>query len=540
MRVKTATLDNFNVLTKALNTNDTDLLAQLIDKIGLEGLMDRDLLHLARGSRQPSVVMFITTLAVENMPQQERAYLVLHAYRSIMGNALVEEIAPLGADHIVVQAVNAIINHHEQIDPPGIVTDIDLANWFDAIELAVDFGRLTLAETLIAGFIANKPADTAIVSLKYRLSERQALLPPQTDWNAMARCHELVLQAIDRKTYEELWDHVNLHAVECYAKAENWDRVAELAKHSEYNAEKHVAFHRLAEAYCQQGDYLYSIREMDRFIETICEQIDLSIDEKTPEKADGAASGEGKDKDAFNPEQAGKALAELQEILEPTGKAIFLVSGTLLGYARTGSVLSHDKDMDVGLFGWEEQFDIVQRILDSGKFKIFFEYIRGNRTYQLPVVHFETGTTIDMFFYRKENNKFVTGINAPWNYLQRFEFSPFVLRETTFLGTKVWVPHNIDQNLTENFGNWRIPEPDYVSHVESPSMMGAGELVHMLVCRLNLVSAITEQKYSRIPRILAVLDHYADRPGHMETHLREMLQTYAKFIDKKFSRRSAS
>jgi hypothetical protein len=540
MRVKTATLENFNVLTKALNTNDTRLLTQLIDKIGLEGLMDRDLLHLARGSRQPSVVMFITTLAIENMAQSERAYLILHAYRSIMGKALAEEIAPLGHDHIVIQAVNAIIHEHAEINPPGIITETDLANWFDAIELAVDFGRLPLAEVLTAGFINNKPEDTAIVSLKYRLSERQALLPPETDWNAMARCHELVLHAIDRKTYEELWDHVNLHAVECYAKAENWDRVAVLAKHSEYNSEKHVAFHRLAEAYCQQGDYFASIREMDRFIETICEQIDLSADETPVAKVDAASVENTSTKDVFNPEHAGKALAELQEILEPTGKAIFLVSGTLLGYARTGSVLSHDKDMDVGLFGWEEQFEIVQRILDSGKFKIFFEYIRGNRTYQLPVVHYETGTTIDMFFYRKENNKFVTGINAPWNYLQRFEFSPFVLRETKFLGTSVWVPHNIDQNLTENFGNWRIPEPDYVSHVESPSMIGAGELVHMLVCRLNLVSAITEQKYSRISRILAVLDHYSDRPGRMENHLREMLESYAKFVDKKFSRRSAS
>ena len=540
MRVKTATLENFNVLTKALNTNDTALLGQLIEKIGLEGLMDRDLLHLARGSRQPSVVMFITTLAVENTTQFERAYLVLHAYRSIMGNALVEEIAPLGDDHIVIQTISALIHNRDDINPPGIVTETDLANWFDAIELAVDFGRLPLAEILIAGFLANKPEDAAITSLKYRLSERQALLPPLTDWNSMARCHELILNAIDREAYSELWDHVNLHAVECYAKAENWTRVAELAKRSEHNSDKHVAFHRLAEAYCQQGDYLASIREMDRFIETICEQIDLTPDEKPTEKSEDQSSSPSTAKDDFNPEDAGKALAELQEILEPTGKAIFLVSGTLLGYARTGSVLSHDKDMDVGLFGWEEQFDIVQRILDSGKFKIFFEYIRGNRTYQLPVVHYETGTTIDMFFYRKENNKFVTGINAPWNYLQRFEFSPFVLRETTFLGTNVWVPHNIDQNLTENFGNWRIPEPDYVSHVESPSMIGAGELVHMLVCRLNLVSAITEQKYSRIPRILAVLDHYSDRPGHMENHLRQMLETYSKFVDKKFSRRSAS
>ncbi len=540
MRVKTATLENFNVLTKALNTNDTVLLGQLIEKIGLEGLMDRDLLHLARGSRQPSVVMFITTLAVENTTQFERAYLVLHAYRSIMGNALVEEIAPLGDDHIVIQTISALIHNRDDINPPGIVTETDLANWFDAIELAVDFGRLPLAEILIADFLANKPEDAAITSLKYRLSERQALLPPLTDWNSMARCHELILNAIDREAYSELWDHVNLHAVECYAKAENWNRVAELAKRSDHNSDKHVAFHRLAEAYCQQGDYLASIREMDRFIETICEHIDLTPDEKSAEKSEDQCSSTSTAKDDFNPEEAGKALAELQEILEPTGKAIFLVSGTLLGYARTGSVLSHDKDMDVGLFGWEEQFDIVQRILDSGKFKIFFEYIRGNRTYQLPVVHYETGTTIDMFFYRKENNKFVTGINAPWNYLQRFEFSPFVLRETIFLGTNVWVPHNIDQNLTENFGNWRIPEPDYVSHVESPSMIGAGELVHMLVCRLNLVSAITEQKYNRIPRILTVLDHYSDRPGHMENHLRQMLETYSKFVDKKFSRRSAS
>ena len=321
--------------------------------------------------------------------------------------------------------------------------------------------------------------------------------------------------------------------MECSRKAQNWDNVIALEPLLKREKLKEFSAFRIAEALCQKGEYEASVAYLDKHLSRYLENRNRATPPEElnhPRPVIEGSKDEAASED-FSAERAGQALAELSEILEKVGNQMFLVSGTLLGYARNGSVLPHDKDIDVGIFGWESQFDIIEAVVKTGRFKIFPRYLNGQRTHQLPVYHIETRMTMDMFIFHKEGNKFITGVNPPWGYLQRFEFSPFLLKEVEFLGVKTHVPANYDRHLTENFGNWRLPTPDYVSHVESPSTMGQGEPLHQLVCRLNLIEAIYKKKPARIPRILAVVKQFSDRPGGMDNELVERLLTFGKTME---------
>jgi hypothetical protein len=543
MRVKAKTLEAIRSLTIAFQGQNDAEIIRIVEEIGLDEIMEPDMMHLARGARQPAVVILLTTLAMANGVRPERAFLIFHAYQSILSGKLQADIAPLGASHIVIQAINAIITKQTEIYPEEVSVETDIANWLDAVELAIDFEQFALAENIIRGLLMTKPDIAVIISLKYRLTERHALLRDTIDWASLARCYHLVMDAIPDGVDDELKDNLNLHAVISFAKNEDWKGILEHAPKSTHGAENFVAFHRLAEAHCHLGDYNSAVYNLDELLEAYCiagGEAKIESTEIASETADLTELVSEEKKVEFDPTKAGKALAELQEILSGLGKHLFLISGTLLGYARTGSVLSHDKDIDVGLFGWEDQFDIVAAILKTGKFKIFFEYLRGERMYQLPVCHLETGMTIDMFFYRNEGNKVITGVNAPWEYLQRFEFTPFMLRDAEFLGSKISVPHDIDLNLTENFGNWHVSIPDYVSHVESPSTMDQGGLVHQMVGRLNMVDSIVQYKYGRVLRILDVMKKFMDREGGMDQGLYDLIRSFCEQKAKENIRKIAS
>jgi hypothetical protein len=545
MRVKPKTFEDLKALNAAIASKEDANIEAAAEKIGLEGLLNPDLMHLARGSHAHPAVLLIATLTMQNGKRPERAYLLLHAYQSILSKKLQAEIAPLGAGHIVIQTINALIEDHKTVDPNLVSPETDIANWFDAIELAVDFEKPNLAESILEGFVSTQPSEAALVSVKYRLTERFSLQNETIDWKSLARCYGIVHDALTKFDQDDLREDLKLHILECCTKAQDWDCVLAFSEFFKKPQYKQVAFYRRAEAHCQKGDYLGSIQAMDEFLAIDCQLIgdkkDHAEDEEIKVDTSEDNTLQRHTDDNFDADLAGKAIAELQSILKPLGKEIFLVSGTLLGFARNKSVLPHDKDIDVGLFGWEDQFEIVDAIHKSGKFKIFMEYLRGERTHQLPVGHYATGMTIDMFFYRQEGSKVVTGVNAPWNYLQRFEFTPFMLREVEFLGAKVSVPFDIDRNLTENFGNWSIPDPDYISHVESPSTMDQGGLVHLLVCRLNLAETLSKKKFTRVPRILNVLAKYRNEPGAMSSELfHRLLDTSETWSEKSNHNRLAS
>ena len=62
---------------------------------------------------------------------------------------------------------------------------------------------------------------------------------------------------------------------------------------------------------------------------------------------------------------------------------------------------------------------------------------------------------------------------------------PVELKEVSFLGIDFYVPDDVEKNLAENFGNWRQSDPEYISHLQSPSTVDVGGLVYQIVGRLR-------------------------------------------------------
>jgi phosphorylcholine metabolism protein LicD len=164
----------------------------------------------------------------------------------------------------------------------------------------------------------------------------------------------------------------------------------------------------------------------------------------------------------------------LQTTLDEVNTKAFLVSGTLLGYARQKSFLSHDKDIDVGIFEADNIFDVINTLMLSGKFSVKKGYFNIERMYQMPVVHLPTGFAIDVFIYHKDGEGLITGVQSNFGYTQNFRFSQFELQEIEFINTRFYAPADIDKNLTENFGDWKTPDANFISHLQCPTTVDVG------------------------------------------------------------------
>jgi hypothetical protein len=253
------------------------------------------------------------------------------------------------------------------------------------------------------------------------------------------------------------------------------------------------------------GRYEEAIRLLDQVTAKVLEQTDAEIDAQFQ---DSDVGGQKSAAMQFNSEHAARALKDLQEVLAQGGIVPFLVSGTLLGFERNGGFLPHDKDIDVGIFAAQDIFTVVELIAKTPHFSLGQGYLRLGETYQLPVIHRQSGMCIDIFIYYPSNGKLVTGVHGTFGYTQNFAFSPFGLKTVRFLDVEFSVPDDVSRNLAENYGNWQVSDPYYVTHLESPSTVDQGGTIHLMVARLEILRAIIEGKHRKVARIAEFLRAY--------------------------------
>ncbi|MGM8930647.1 hypothetical protein [Salinicola halophyticus] len=159
-------------------------------------------------------------------------------------------------------------------------------------------------------------------------------------------------------------------------------------------------------------------------------------------------------------EKAGLALAQLKEDLAQFDIDFFLVSGTLLGCIREGTILGHDTDIDVGLMPDVSMKSLRNAIKHSSRFKLQ-EIVSENTLY---VIH-PNGVKIDLFRHYEENGKlYHGGIKCRWWN------SPFQLVKADFLDNSYWIPEDTDTYLTENYGDWRTPVVNFETFLETPNL----------------------------------------------------------------------
>ena len=162
----------------------------------------------------------------------------------------------------------------------------------------------------------------------------------------------------------------------------------------------------------------------------------------------------------LNVEHAREALAALQLECKKRGLSLFLISGTLLGFMRNGKFLSHDTDLDTGIFEGFSLDILKTAIYNAGCFSIM-----PQRSSHCIRIRHANGTPIDIFtHYKNENDYWHGGVKVSWHN------SPFKLKYIEFLGVQIYIPDNPELYLEENYGkDWRIPVQHFDSALNCPN-----------------------------------------------------------------------
>jgi len=165
--------------------------------------------------------------------------------------------------------------------------------------------------------------------------------------------------------------------------------------------------------------------------------------------------------------------------------------------------------------GWENQYKLCMALQETGLFTVSTQHLKGQDTFYIPIKHNATGMWIDVFVYHPQEKHWVTGVDFFFGYRQTFAFTPFELQDIEFLGVTMKAPANAELNLTENYGNWRMPDASYLSHLESPSTMNKGNLDYMISARMLMLAACLKKQTLKIEKVLSLMRVYQEMPGAM-------------------------
>ncbi len=520
-------------INRALIAGDEHALVQALQSVPLTDILSQDSIEKVRARGKTSLVIFLCTLATHNDVETELAEHWLHCYQSIVQRQLHPSLLSLRDNHVLRTTVMLLA---KLLEPAQVPTQLSGSNtdWVQALELAVDHKQWAWAQSLLAHASpsALKPEQHHAVWLMFSraLAKRHNLFVDNsgqthadTDYSVLAQMFERCEQHLSaHQLTAAAVATAYLHA-KCLEAAHQYDAAITVLQDigRRHPAEFQSSMINRARCECKSGAGTPAIATLDQVIEHSLKEPAHPIDTAALEGISPAASAQvGR----FDVAKASAALADLATIFKANGIPFFLVSGTLLGYAREGQLLAHDKDIDVGVLGWEQQYKIGQALLSSTQFALSADFLKGDKTYYIPVSHNATGIIIDLFVYHEDQGKYVTGVDFFFGYRQTFAFTPFALRATEFLGVPMYVPEDTELKLRENFGDWRVPDPGYISHLEAPCTVDPGGFGHMMTARLQLINALKQKKRHKLQRIVEVLQAHPDSPWAMAPKLLEKLQ----------------
>lgn len=513
-------------IDRLLRAQDYDALEQLTREQIPQQLLGEEAFNAARLMKLPATVIYLASLAVENRCRLRASQVWLAVYQSLARSAASPELALISPKNPLRQVASALLQASE-LDPAALKKcQGGLEEWFHAVELAIDHNGFGLVDQIVRELVRRKIDVADWLRLTKLLFNRHTFIGKAQNIEALghsyARIRDNLLSRLPAVL--KVRSRLALFASLCHFASGNYPAAIQAAQGATTAEDRiHAAFDT-ARAHCHAGQLPETIASLDELVSLMCAaDTAASLNEDIHATEDTVAVAE-QQKQVFDPGQASQALVDLQAALSAVGKRAFLVSGTLLGYAREGQILAHDKDIDVGIVGWEDQYEVANALLQSGHFGIDSRRLRGRKAYHIPVMHQATRTSIDIFIYHPEDGMWVTGVESYFGYLQKFAFTPFELKAVSFLGIDFYVPDDVEKNLAENFGNWRESDPEYISHLQSPSTVDVGGLVYQIVGRLRALEAIRAQKYEKLNRAIQLMEHHQHRPSGMRADTLDLLR----------------
>ncbi len=479
-----------------LRVGDMDSLTQNVELAGLDVVLDPDFLALASQEDARSVVVLIATLGEANSERPEPYRRWLASYQYLQHQLDLQEAAAqcAAASRSPATYFSAVLDAARNGaalpsigSAPVHVNDLQFG-----VELLVNTGHSAAVATLLKAWQAVDRSDmpwlrscraVAARSSKVHNRKEAAELTQTIQWlltraptSQAAVAQEMRVQCAD------LALKARHGALACQA--------AEDAFAHDPNVERRFT---LAKAHVLAGHLPTAVSHMhELLLHTLSDQFTPDATRDVPHTS------------PFDVLAAEDTLVAVNRLLRAKGLQPFLMSGTLLGHARHGGLLPHDKDVDLGLIGWEHQFTVAEALLEAGHFRLDLAQLSGHNRFLMSAHDMRNGMAVDFFLFHDKGDHFLHGIDFDMGFTQNFRFSKFGLQEVEFLDERFYAPDDIDRNLSENYGDWRTPAPSYVVTVESPALCDTPDTRTLLVY-LEILKTIT--KRMKPQRVMRVLDH---------------------------------
>jgi hypothetical protein len=536
MTPSTATLQALRAIERSLISGIEEDLIAAIESCGLSQLLSNETLSYARVHGSSTLVRFLASLACSNDVNVERARRWLGIYQSIIRDEPDPLIRDLPTSNILAKAVQASRDDLTSSATVGIKgargSDQD---WIDAFELTLDHQRWTVAHQILEELAEFKSKTRLLFEVTKSLFLRHPTWITGSEGSRAGVDHlivsamcDTVAKAAKRVKAFAVVDDLRKVQARSYEIAGDASAAIKLLEQLRARRKSLNDDISRARCYCKIGDLQASIKIMDDVLPRYAEMLSGTRDKEDVLTAlNNSGINSCEEKASFDTAEVRLALSDAARALQKAEQRFFLVSGTLLGYVREGKLLDHDKDIDIGVIGWEHQFDVLAALSKNSIFTFEAHHIKGPDTLYIPIKHSQTGIGIDIFIYKQVGDKYVTGVDFYFGFRQQFAFTPFQLKPINFLGVDMYIPENANQNLEENYGDWQTPDPSYITHLESPSTVGVGELPFQLTARLNAMQALWERKPKKLRKIATVMALHRDRAGGMATQLIDSLERWA-------------
>lgn len=491
-------LDWLRRFREDLRNGDMDQLQADVDLAGLSTLLDPEFLELARQMDARQVVVLIATLGAANAKDVSDYERWLAAYQCLQGQLPVEEAAKRCAQAVkgssaFYRALLASLDH--KAAPPQLAgMKLRAKDLRFGIELLADANRSTVMTPLLKAWQALDTSDMPWLRTCRALTVRAKTVRSRHEAMQLAQATHERLQDAPRGQAAVVQE-MRIQLANLALKSRNGNLALEAAKsalahESEPLPERRFA---VAKACMMTGDLAQAVALTDDLLRELAEN--PPVHEQDHEHH------------SFNVASAEDTLLTVNHCLRTAGLRPFLMSGTLLGFARDGALLPHDKDIDLGLLGWEDQFTVAQALIEAGHFELDLAQLTGHNRFVISARDLRNGMAVDFFFFHDRGDHFLHGIDFDLGFTQNFRFSKFGLRDVDFLGETFSVPDDIDTNLSENYGEWRTPVKSYVVTVEAPALCEQPALSRHLLVHLEMMKTFGKGlNTERIRRILASVD----------------------------------
>jgi tetratricopeptide (TPR) repeat protein len=495
------------VLQEALRPDHQKHLLAIIENEGMEKVLDPELFKAARYFDRRTLLTFLASLGFENTKEQAHYQRWLAATQYRNGQIDAGEAARLCASERPLM-VDFYRNLLKTLDNPKAE-----ATWLDWMEMPCTVADMLFATEFLLDcqvvqwlpFVLHRwcqldNSGEPWLWMYRNVIERVEYAQTVQQSQVLAQALYMLLKKVAPE-HQSMMNTLTAKLVDLYLRAEQSDQALALAQTLLSNSSDLSGTYWLMRSHANRSQFSEAIKFASNFLSAV---IDKAIKEKMSEDLLFKAQEQPKKKKDFDVNAANKSLKTVNRILRDRGLQPFLMSGVLLGYMREGQILPHDKDIDLGLIGWEQQFEVAQALLASGRYHVSWRNLRGAKTFLLDAYDMENGVAVDFFFFHPHSDHFLHGIDYKYGFTQNFRFSPFGLKEIDFLGERFFIPDNAEKNLVENYGDWKTPQSSYVVTVEAPVLVQKGSEKHQFIALIELMRSV--ETFNSVKRVQRILD----------------------------------